>query len=88
MMYPNCMPGIMILAQAVLQIFCSQGCFSTKRQSWKREIISVKYLQNFAKSKSGYLHLGHILYAKYHDPSSKGSSDILFTRFHRLIMAK
>ena len=27
-MYPNCMPRIMILAQAVLQIFCSQ-CFFT-----------------------------------------------------------
>ena len=26
-MYPNCMPDIMILAQAVLQIFMSQGCF-------------------------------------------------------------
>ena len=25
---------------------------------------------------------------KYHDPSSSGSRDILFTRFHRLIMAK
>ena len=27
-MYPNCMPDIMILAQAVLQIFGSQGCFT------------------------------------------------------------
>ena len=29
-MYPNCMSDIMILAQAVLQIFCSNGCFSTQ----------------------------------------------------------
>ena len=29
-MYPNCMPDIMILAQVVLQIFCSQGCFTTQ----------------------------------------------------------
>ena len=29
-MYSNYMPNIMILAQAVLQIFCSQGCFSTQ----------------------------------------------------------
>ena len=33
-MYPNCTPDkifiIMILAQAVLQIFCSQGCFTTQ----------------------------------------------------------
>ena len=26
-MYPNCKPDIMILAQAVLKIFCSQACF-------------------------------------------------------------
>ena len=41
---------------------------------------SVKYLQNFAKSWSGHLHFGHNLWAKYHDPSSSGSSDILFTK--------
>ena len=29
-MYPNCMPDIMILAQAVLQIFCSQGRFTSQ----------------------------------------------------------
>ena len=38
-MYPNCMSDIMILAQAVLQTFCSQGCFSTQNDSRKREII-------------------------------------------------
>ena len=39
-MYPNCMPDIMMLAQAVLQLFCSQGCFTTQNdKSWKREII-------------------------------------------------
>ena len=27
-MYPNCMPDTMILNQAVLQIFCSQCCFT------------------------------------------------------------
>ena len=27
-MYPNCMPDIMTLAQAVLQIFMSYGCFT------------------------------------------------------------
>ena len=31
-MYPNCVPDIMILAQAVLQVFCSQGCFSTQNK--------------------------------------------------------
>ena len=39
-MCTNCMPDIMILAQAVLQIFCSQGCFYyTKWRGRKREII-------------------------------------------------
>ena len=80
-MYPNCMPDNMILAQVVLQIFCSQGCFSTKKttKSEKRD-NSVKNLQNFAKSKSGHLQLGHILYAKYHDPSLSALPGILFTR--------
>ena len=33
------MPNIMTLAQAVLQIFCSQGRFTTQNASQKREII-------------------------------------------------
>ena len=38
--YPNCLPDITILAQAVLQIFCSQGCFTTQNAKvGKREII-------------------------------------------------
>ena len=32
------------------------------------------------KKLSGDLHYVHKLYARYHDPSSNGSSDILFTR--------
>ena len=38
-MYPNCMPDVLILAEAVLQIFCWQSCFTIKCQSRKREII-------------------------------------------------
>ena len=35
-MYLNCMSDIMILAQTVLQIFCSQGCFITQNtKDWK-----------------------------------------------------
>ena len=34
-----CRPNIMILAQGVLQIFCSQGHLWVKRLSLKREII-------------------------------------------------
>ena len=33
-------------------------------------------------------HLGHNMCAKYHDPSSSGSPDILLTRFHRFTMHK
>ena len=34
------MPDFVILAQVVLQIFCSQGCFyNAKRQSQKKEVI-------------------------------------------------
>ena len=36
-MYPNCRPNIMILAQAVLQIFCSQGCFTTQNDKVEKE---------------------------------------------------
>ena len=45
-MYLNCMPDIMILAQVVLQIFCSQGCITTQND----KVRKVKYLENFAKS--------------------------------------
>ena len=41
---------------------------------------SAKYLQNAAKSKSGHLHLGFNLYAKYQDQNSRGSPDILLIR--------
>ena len=49
---------------------------------------SSKYLQNLAKSCSGHLHLGHNLCAKYYDPNSGSSQDILLTRFHILTMRK
>ena len=50
-MYPNCMPDIMILAQAVLQIFCWQGCFTMyKMPKSEKGDNSANYLQNFAKS--------------------------------------
>ena len=49
MMYPNCVPDIMILPQAVLQIFCSQGCFTTQNDVGKGGNL-VQYSENFAKS--------------------------------------
>ena len=51
---------------------------------------SVKYLQNFAKSYSGHLHLSHNQYAKFHYPSLSGS-DLIFvklTRFSRYYVHK
>ena len=60
-MYTKCMPDILILAQTVLKIFCSQGCCTTQNAKSEKENNSVKYLQNFAKSKSGHLHIKHNL---------------------------
>ena len=40
---------------------------------------SINYVSNLFKIYSDHLHLEHKLYAKYHNPSSKGSPDILFT---------
>ena len=37
--------------------------------------------QNSLKSKSGYLNIDPNLYVKYQNPSSKGSYDIVLTRF-------
>ena len=38
-MYPNCVPDITMLVQAVLQVFCSQYCFTIRCQSQKRKMI-------------------------------------------------
>ena len=44
-----CAPNIMILAQAVLQIFCWQGSIDLQSMSENGDNLA-KYLQNFAKS--------------------------------------
>ena len=49
-MYPNCMPDIMILAQAVPHIFCSQGALLHKMPMSEKGDNSVKYVENCAKS--------------------------------------
>ena len=77
-MYFNCMDYVKILAQVVLQIFCSQGLYGLMPNSEKRN-NSVKFLQSFMKSYSGDLHHVSKLCARYYDPSSSGSPDILFT---------
>ena len=74
------MPDV-ILAQAVVQLFSTQSCFTIcNMPKSEKGDNSAKYLQNFAKNKSGHLYIGYNLYAKYHDPSSRGSLNILFTK--------
>ena len=46
-MHPNCIPDIMILAQAVLQIFMSQDYFNIQNASQKRDIIQSNIHKNF-----------------------------------------
>ena len=74
----NYMQNIRILAKAVLQIFCSQGCSYTKCLCPENSSNSTENLWNRFKSLSLHLYLG--LYAKYQDPSQSCSSIILFNR--------
>ena len=87
-MCPNSLPSIMILTQAVLQIYCWQDCFTIQMTKSEKVDNSAKYLQNSAKTWSGHLHLWHKQGSKSHDPSTSGSPVILLTRFHMFIMQK
>ena len=49
-MYPNCMPDIKILDQAVLQIFVHHVALLHKKTKSEKGDNSAKYLENFAKS--------------------------------------
>ena len=53
----NYIPNIRILAKAVLQVFCSQGCSYTKCLCPKKGNNSTENLQNRFKSLSVHLHL-------------------------------
>ena len=79
-MYPNCMPDIMIQTQAVLQIFLTRLLFYTKCQSRKWEIIQPNIYRILRKVNQVIYTLDN-LWAKYHDPSSNGFSVILLTIF-------
>ena len=48
-MYPNSMLDIMILAQAALQIFCWQSCFTTQNASRKMERIQPNIYRTLPK---------------------------------------
>ena len=45
-MFANCMPDFMILAQEVLQIFMSQDCFNIDK-SQRKDIIQLNIYRNF-----------------------------------------
>ena len=68
--------NIRILAKALLQIFCAQGCFYSKCLCSKKESNSTENLRNKFKIQSVHQHLGLKLYAKYQDPTQSGSSAI------------
>ena len=53
----NYMSNIRILANAVLKIFCSQGCSYTKCPCLKKGDNSTENLRNRFKSLSIHLHL-------------------------------
>ena len=66
----TCLPNSMILSQAVLQIFFSQGPLWVNCISLKGRIIQLNFDRIVWKSKSGYLHHVSKLYGLYQDPSS------------------
>ena len=66
-----CQQNILILAQALLQIFCSQGSTSLQSKSWKRG-ITLKWQVRRKRKKYGYS-LFFMLYIpniKFQDPIS------------------
>ena len=71
------MPNIRILAKAVLQIFCLQGCSYTNACVQKGGVTQPKIYGIGSKVNQFIFTL---IYAKYQDPSLSGSSDILFAR--------
>ena len=74
-----CEPNIMILAQAVLEIFCSQGPLWVKCLSLKRAIIQSYFDRILWKvNQAIYINVPKP-YAWYHGPSSSDSPGILFT---------
>ena len=76
----NYMPNIRILAKAVLQIFCSQGCSYTKCLCLKKANKPTKKFGIGVKVNQFIYTLVRNYMPKYQDPSQISSSDILFTR--------
>ena len=74
------MLNIRILAQAVLKISCGQG-FSIAIMAESKGHNLLNTSQNSLKSKSGHLNIDPNLNLKYQNPSSRGSINIVLTRF-------
>ena len=78
--FPNGMSDIMIRAQAILLIFCSQDCFTI--QSAKVEKGTLFEQANvdrvLTKVNQVVYSFRHNPHAKYHDPSSRASPNIFF----------
>ena len=70
----------MTLAQAILQILCSQGPLWVKCLSLRRGMIQSNFDRILWKVNQIIYIMYPKQYAWYHDPSSSGSPDILFTR--------
>ena len=72
---------IIILAQAILQIFCWQDPLWVKCLSLKRGIIQWNIHRFFLWKVNQVIYIMYPnLYAWYHDPSSSGSPDVLLTK--------
>ena len=72
------MPIIMILAHAVIQIFCWQGSIGLQCVRRKREIIHPN-IHRILRKVNQVIYTLDTMCAKYHDPSSSGSPDTLLT---------
>ena len=81
-----CMSNIRILAQATLKMSCWQGFFIAKMEESKKEHKSVNISWNSFKCKSGHLNIDPNQYAKYQNPSSSGSQDIILQGFSVALM--
>ena len=54
-LYPNCMPNIIILAQAVLQIFMSKGCFTIQNAKDRHNSAKYRILPKVIRSSTPWI---------------------------------
>ena len=71
--------SVIVPTEAIISLNNRNRNNINNRKTSERRHNSINYLWNEFKIHLGHLQLGHKLCAKYHDPSSSGYSDILFT---------